>query len=418
MKKSLFLLVVLFFVFSFNDYAQVQNDTLREKAIKVYFDCYFCDMDFIRREITYVNYVRDRKEADVVILGTSMSTGSGGTEYTLTFIGYNKFNGINDTLTYDAKPDATKDEKRKGLLKILQMGLLRYIIHSPYADKLELSMKDENVENNAEDKEVIDKWKNWVFRIGASGWFNGEATSRNISGNGYINADKVTKSIKINTKLEVSYNENKYSYGDFNYLTIIRNMGYRSLVVFSLGEHWSAGGSVSAGTNTYNNKEMYASISPGIEYDVFKYSEATHHQLRLLYKIGYDYNKYIDTTIYNKIEEGYPTHQLNVAFEVVKPWGSISTTMWAVQYLHDMNFYNIGVWGYMRFRIFKGFSTYMNFSSSIIHNQIYLAKDDYSIEDLLTNSKSMPTNYSYYMSIGVSYTFGSVYNNVVNPRFD
>jgi hypothetical protein len=27
------------------------------------------------------------------------------------------------------------------------------------------------------------------------------------------------------------------------------------------------------------------------------------------------------------------------------------------------------------------------------------------------------TSYRYYSAIGVSYTFGSIYNNVVNPRF-
>ena len=118
------------------------------------------------------------------------------------------------------------------------------------------------------------------------------------------------------------------------------------------------------------------------------------------------------------MEEQHPIHSVNVAFEFIKPWGSVSTSMWASQYLHDLNLYTVGIWGYVNVRIFKGLSTYINFSSSIIQDQIYLSKNDYSIGDLLTGSKSMPTSFSYYLNWGISYTFGSMYNNVVNPRFD
>jgi hypothetical protein len=43
----------------------VNLDQLKENAPKVYIDCQECDIDYIRTEITFVNYVRDRKEADV-----------------------------------------------------------------------------------------------------------------------------------------------------------------------------------------------------------------------------------------------------------------------------------------------------------------------------------------------------------------
>ena len=35
----------------------------RENAIKIFIDCRECDMDYIRREIPYVNYVRDTRDA-------------------------------------------------------------------------------------------------------------------------------------------------------------------------------------------------------------------------------------------------------------------------------------------------------------------------------------------------------------------
>ncbi len=94
MKRNLvFYVVVLIlgcFIFSPNIYSE-NNETnineLKENAPKVFIDCWRCDRDYIRTEITYVNYVRDRKDADIHLLVTDQGTGSGGREYTLAFIG-------------------------------------------------------------------------------------------------------------------------------------------------------------------------------------------------------------------------------------------------------------------------------------------------------------------------------------------
>lgn len=50
----------------------------RQFAPRIFMDCTFCDMDYVRTEIPFVNYVRDRKEAQVHVLVTRRRTGSGG----------------------------------------------------------------------------------------------------------------------------------------------------------------------------------------------------------------------------------------------------------------------------------------------------------------------------------------------------
>jgi hypothetical protein len=69
-------------------------------------------------------------------------------------------------------------------------------------------------------------------------------------------------------------------------------------------------------------------------------------------------------------------------------------------------------------RIFKGFTFNIYGSISLIHDQISLPREGASLEDVLLNRKALETTYSYYTSIGFTYTFGSIYNNVVNPRFN
>ena len=66
--RNIYILSSLFLLFIFSAQAQKQSessDSLRKNAVKLFIDCYYCDINYIRREIPYVNYVRDVKEAQI-----------------------------------------------------------------------------------------------------------------------------------------------------------------------------------------------------------------------------------------------------------------------------------------------------------------------------------------------------------------
>ena len=46
-------------------------DTGAAEAVRVYLECSQCDFDYLRTEVRFVNYVRDRQVADVVVFVTS-----------------------------------------------------------------------------------------------------------------------------------------------------------------------------------------------------------------------------------------------------------------------------------------------------------------------------------------------------------
>jgi len=46
-----------------------------------------------------------------------------------------------------------------------------------------------------------------------------------------------------------------------------------------------------------------------------------------------------------------------------------------------------------------------------------LVKGGASREEILLKRKELATQFRYFTYFGLSYTFGSIYNNVVNPRF-
>ena len=109
-------------------------DELKEAAPKVFLDCRRCDRDYFRDEITYVNYVRDRKDADIHVLVTDQRTGSGGREYTFAFIGLNEYAGLDNTLSYSSGPNDTGDEIRRGQIEVMKRGLFPYVIKTPSAN--------------------------------------------------------------------------------------------------------------------------------------------------------------------------------------------------------------------------------------------------------------------------------------------
>ncbi len=52
---------------------------LAQERARVFLDCRACDFNYLRQEIQFVDYVRDRTDADVHVLATTQGTGGGGT---------------------------------------------------------------------------------------------------------------------------------------------------------------------------------------------------------------------------------------------------------------------------------------------------------------------------------------------------
>ena len=413
-------LIPLLTLFSIPSLAQVQQDTvdaLQKSAVKVFIDCSLCDQDYFRTELTFVNYVRDRKQAQVHILITQMYTGSGGTEYTLTFIGQLEFEGINDTLKYNANKSDTQDMTRKGMLKVIKAGLFRYVIHTPLADYFSVAY---NKPTSA--AKVVDKWDYWVFSFNFNSFLNGESQYKYTSLNGGFTASRVTEDWKLRLSLKTYYNDNKYEFQTDDTTTVVsrsitRSHNFNGSVAMSLTDHWSAGLFTYFYSSTYSNIDIALSVQPGIEYNVFPYSESTRRQLRLGYQIGVMPVKYIDTTIYFKKSETLFSQSLSATLSMQQPWGSTSVTLTGSQYLHDLTKNSMSVSGTCSNRVFEGLSINVYGGYSAVHDQLALAKSSLTPEEVYQQRRELEKTYSYWGSFGISYTFGSIFNNIVNARF-
>lgn len=217
--------------------------------------------------------------------------------------------------------------------------------------------------------------------------------------------------------LNYRYSKDSYEIEEETISSDFNSSSFNSLVVKSISDHWSVGGSLDLRSSTYNNLDFKSELMPGIEYDLYPYSESTRRQLRFLYSAGHSYVNYTDTTIYDKMEEHLWLHSLNIAYQVVQKWGTIDVNVVYSNYLHDWSKNNLEFGGYLNLRIAKGLSVNISGIYTIIHDQLGLVKGGVTPEEVLLRRRELATQYSYYTSIGFSYTFGSIYNNVVNPRF-
>jgi len=405
-------IIVLFSTLLFGQ--EVDTTIVLEGAPKIFIDAHRIDMDYVRREVQFVNYVNDREQADIFIFVTTNRTGSRGIEYTLTFIGKNQFEGMNDTIIFNSLSTDTDDNIRHGFVKTLKMGLVPYMLETSL-----ISMFDVKFNTTMNTNRIKDKWDYWIFRTRLRGSIRGEEFRSFYYISGELDADRITEEWKLRFGAGINYDEDKYTYEDEDdYISFSRRWTVRAQIVKSISDHWSIGGYARFLSSTYSNLKRNFGIGPAIEYNFFPYSESTYREIRFSYSLSYIYNHYFDETIYGKLEEALFRQSFEVDTEFMQPWGDIEISAEYSNYMNDFSKNRLELWADFSINIFEGFAISFGGGYTMIHDQIYLPARDLTLDEVLLQRSELATQYNFWIHYGFSYTFGSIYNNIVNPRFN
>jgi hypothetical protein len=394
-------------------------DTTQSFAVKTFLDCRSrgCDFDFLRDQVRWVNWVRDRLFADVLLLVTTLQTGSGGTEYTIAAIGGDRYRGRADTAIVIALPNDADDVVRRRLARTFSLLLAPYAAKTPLADRINLAYAAPTTAQ-ASPKTTKDPWNFWVYRVSANGFANGEKQSKFLNMFFNTSANRVTAAWKINTSANLGYDESRFDLGDDGtFLNLQRSYGGNALVVKSVTDHFSIGGSGSAQYSDFFNQRLNARLSLSAEYNIFPYKDFTRRQLTTSYSIGVASYRYKEETLYGRISETRPIQNASVSWNARQPWGNVNVNVFGSQYLHDLAFYNVGIGGNIGLRIAKGLSINLGGNFSRVNDQLYLRRGKLSDNQIIARQQALATNFRYFGNVGVSYTFGSIFNTIVNPRF-
>ena len=406
-------------------------------TLRVFVDNCPCSLDYLRTEIPYLDYMRDRADADVHVLFGYQGTGAGGTAFTLYFIGLRSYAGVADTLRFATEPNSTEDQDRAAIVRYMKMGLMRYIARTAVADRIRISLAPATAARPGAQTPANDPWNFWVFRTSVGGGGNGEKSRSRVSTNGSFSATRITEQWKTRLGGNGNYSEskvtipNRYSTDTLEGGTVVvdttlgrivrtytHSVSGNGYLVRSLGPHFATGVTASASASSFSNQDLFLRVAPAFEWSLFPYAEATRRQLVFNYSVGLNAIDYEEETIYFKTSERVLDHQLQVSYEVTQPWGSAFGSISGQQYLHDTHLYAASAFMYASVRLFKGFSLNFNGSASTIYNQISIQRSGLSDDDVLLNRRQQVTPYRVSGNVSISYTFGSIYNNIVNPRFN
>jgi len=407
MKNLLFSILLIL-----SSLAQAQTNS----KLSVFLDCnWACNQSYIQTEIPYINLIREPKEAQVHIIVSQNETGAGGNRYSFRFIGQKEFMHLNDTLIINMRPDASSDETRIAQVDILKKGLFDFVKHSPTANNISIVYKPIIIEELLSEK---DPWSYWVYKIRANARLNGRESNKSENLSLQLTGNKITEKLKVESYLNLNHERNIFVY-DGERTVITTDSHYANiLAVSSINEHISVGASTGYIHSTYSNLKSSIRFLPAIEYNIFPYAEANEHQLRFLYGIGNQHNNYIDTTIFFKTTENYFFQELSINYESIQKWGSIDIGLQSKDLFLPGNKFDLNLNCNLDIRIIKGLNLNTWFSFEFNRSQIELSGIGVNYEDVLLQQKELASNYNYYANIGLSYTFGSLYNNVVNTRFN
>jgi hypothetical protein len=386
------------------------------QQVRVFLDCNNCFQDFLRTDVTFVDYVRDRTEADVHVLITSTETGGGGREYTVAFIGEGTYQGTNHTLKAITTQSDSEDVVRRQLATTLRIGLLNYVAREGVPPQLGVTVRLGT--EDARPAMTGDRWNNWVFSLQGSGSFEGEESSRQMQLGASVGADRVTPDWKITFGAELDHETEEFDLDEEEPVKVERReREFRSLTVKSLGEHWSAGAATEIGSSTFNNMRFSMEAAPAVEFNVFPYSQYTRRQLRVLYRLGAEHVRYHEETLFGKLEETLPLHALDVTFEQRERWGSLQASLEGSQYLHDRTKSRLEADGEVSLRVVRGLSVSAEVNASRIRDQLSLPRRGATPEEIFLRLRELQSGYQYDFQFSLTYSFGSIFSSVVNPRF-
>ena len=409
--------------------AAPDSNTLQSQAIRVFLDCQGrirgCDRDFIVTDVNFVNWMRDRFDADVQILVSGLTNGGGGTENTITFIGRRKFEGMADTLVLNTLPNDPDDRIRRELARVFKLGLARYVAKSPIAARLQMAYIAPFglQQQQASAANLKDKWNLWTYTTNFNAFVRAEDQQQSINGSLSLSANRATEAWKLNFSLSGNVNEQRFEIPErggrpaFTVRNEQRTYNANSLIVRSLSSHWSAGLKLGAGYSDFLNQDLALRAQPAVEYNIFPWSEQTRRQLTFLYNVGPNYYNYQRTTVFNRDTETRFSQQATASFVARQSWGSSNLSLDWLNYLHDFNRHALTLSGNVDLRLGRGFSLNIGGSAARINDQIYLPRAGHTEEEILLQRQALQTGFRITTNIGIRYTFGSIYNTIVNQRF-
>jgi hypothetical protein len=405
-------------------------------ALRVRFICDACDLDFVKNNVGFVEFVVDSTAADVEVV----AFGDEKTDepWRLAFLGRGRFAGQDRVLFLSTASLATTTQIRHELVRLLKLGLVEYAAETTAGPQLDVKIRDlwespspviVNIDGPDLNVRVRglpepapstpeDGWNYWVFQVNADSDGSSERSSFDTTYNVSASASRTTAGSKLRIGVSRSLNRSSFTVSDD--VTIkarLSDWHADALIVKSLGSHFSGGVVASVAGSTFSNEKFVARVSPGIEYDIFPYDESTRRSLTIQYTAGQAFYDYEAETVFGKLTEKVAQQAVNVSLGLRQPWGQAGSTFVFTQQIKEPDRTRTTLLANLSVRLTRHFSINGSGTYSRIRDQFTLEKGEATEEEVLLRQRQLATGHRYSVSAGFSFSFGSLSNATVNPRF-
>jgi hypothetical protein len=386
------------------------------QRLRVYLDCN-CFQTYLREHIAFVDFVRQAQDADVHLLSAESDTGGGGSEIVLRFVGRGRFAGHDQDLKVINGVGDTEDTRRVAVLRTIVVGILDYMARSGLPAGMEVTISSNETGKPGAVKDH-DPWNLWAYSIRANGQLEADESNRSREWQLRFSADRVTDNWKISVAAHLNHQVETFELDDDEPFKVTRrDSEMRGFAIKSVGPHWSVGGEGIVSASTFGNTQRSSHGAVAVEYSVFPYAEYASRQWRIDYLVGPERNSYNETTIFGKIRETLWRQRLLSELEQRQPWGTLEASFEFGQYLHDRSKYRLEGEGSVSVRVTRGLSLNLRGSATRIRDQLSLPLRDATDQEVLLRIRQLQSGYELDVEFGVTYSFGSIFNNIVNPRF-
>jgi hypothetical protein len=375
-----------------------------------------CFDPYLRQELSYFDFARDPHIADYTLVVVRQPSGSGGERFTVTVSPRVPSSLTPQAAQSFAVPSGTPAHAaRQLLLQVILRTLRNELSGTLHETAFELSLPPRD---GVALSTLDDPWNYWAIAPelggsgeGGSGYYYGEVS-------GALTLRRVTELSKI--RLRGSYARRLSSYrlednqrvrGD------VYVMEGRALYAHSIGHHFALGGVVTGGANEFENQKGHVHGGPLAELNFFPYSENATRQLRLAYQAGAWANWYLERNEANLTREVRAYHALSLIADVNLPWGSIQWIGQANQFLDDPSRYRLSTGAILSLRLFEGLAFNLEGEAAYVRDLINIRKRTIDDVELLLWTAQQPTEFTLEFEFTLTYTFGSIHNTIVNPRF-
>lgn len=399
----------------------------KSEKLTVFLDCEFCDINFIKQEISQINYTLDPLRAQIHVLVSVNRLGSGGRLYLFDFIGREKFEGDRFTIDMLVDPQNTSLERSEKMVKTLTAGLVVFMAQNGESEKIKIALPappaastsspDQDDESGEKQQSRLDLFfDQWIYEVFSNLNWDKETNRSTLDFRYGGNMNYITDQWRIRFNPNFFYSERFVRGEEEDIRFSRRNNHISSAMIKSLTDHWSVGLFYSWSQNTYANIKESHWITPAVEYSIFPYSEAVTKEFTIAYRLGWTNQSYLEETIFLKNSERLLRQSLEIRLDMRQRWGNVEVGLTGANFFQDFNKNRLNFNADISVRVIKGLSFSLGGNYDVVNDQISLPRGDATLEEILLGQRQLATDFQTGINFGLRYTFGALFNNVVNTR--